>query len=48
MFTLDLLDLTDMDFKGNKLDSIISEFEPKLKQTIDKHNPEVTKKIMES
>ena len=47
MFTLDLADLADMDFKGDNLDNIISEFEIKLKQTLDKHAPEVTKKIIE-
>ena len=41
------LDLADMDLKGDDLNSIISEFETKLKQTVDKHAPEVTKKIME-
>ena len=46
-FTQDLSDLADMDFKGDKLDCIVSEFETKLKQTLDKHAPEVTKKIME-
>ena len=40
------LDLADMDLKGDDLDSIISEFETKLMQTLDKHTPEVTKKIM--
>ena len=47
MFTLDLSDLADIDFNGDKLDRILSEFETKLKQTLDKHPPEVTKKIME-
>ena len=47
MFTLDPADLADMDCKGDNLDSIVSEFETKLKQTQDKHSPEVTKKIME-
>ena len=46
-FTQDLSDLADMDFKGDKLDCIVSEFETKLKQTLDKPAPEVTKKIME-
>ena len=41
------LDLADMDLKRDDQDSIISEFETKLKQTLDKHAPEVTKKIME-
>ena len=41
------LDLAEMDLKGDDLDSIISEFETKLKQTLDKHAPEVTKKITE-
>ena len=36
-----------MDCKGDNLDYIISEFETKLKQTLDKHAQEVTKKIME-
>ena len=40
-------DLADIDLKGNDLDGIISEFETKLKQTLDKHAPEVTKKITE-
>ena len=44
MFTLDL---ADMDLKGDDLDSIISEFETKLKQTLDIHAPVVTKKITE-
>ena len=46
-FTQDLSDLADMDFKGDKLYCIVSEFESKLKWTLDKHAPEVTKKIME-
>ena len=41
------LDLADIDLKGNNLDGIISGFEIKLKQTLDNHAPEVTKKIME-
>ena len=41
------LDLADMDLKGDDLDSIVSDFETKLKQTLDKHAPEVTKKITE-
>ena len=41
------LNLADMDFKGDDLDSIISEFEAKLKCTLDKLGPEVTKKIIE-
>ena len=47
MFAHDLSDLADMDFKGDKLDSIISEFKTKLKQTLDEHAPEVIKIIME-
>ena len=42
-----VLDLADMDLKGDYLDSIISEFETKLKQTVDKHTPEVTSKTTE-
>ena len=41
------LDLADKDLKGDDLDSIVSEFETQLKQTLDKHAPEVTKKISE-
>ena len=41
------LDLADINLKGDNLDGIISEFETKLKQTLDKHTPEVTKKITE-
>ena len=44
MFALNLSDLADMDFKRDKMDRIISEFETELKQTLDKHAPEVTKK----
>ena len=40
-------DLADIDLKGDDLDGIISEFETKLRQTLDKHSPEVTKKITE-
>ena len=46
-FTQDLSDLAHIDLKEDKLDGIISKFETKLKQTLDKHAPEVTKKIME-
>ena len=44
MFTSDL---ADIDLKGDDLDGIISKFETKLKQTLDKHVPDVTKKITE-
>ena len=41
------LDLADINIKGDDLGGIISEFETKLKHTLDKHAPEVTKKITE-
>ena len=46
-FTQVLLDLACIDLKDYELDGVISKFETKLKQTLDKHAPEVTKKIME-
>ena len=39
------LELVDMDLKGDNLDSITSKVETKVKQTLEKHAPEGTKKI---